>query len=291
MSDAPLKPIVTFDPTDDGWAPMSLAEVLEAGEAASAAVAAFQLALHACTTPLNFRPMAKELTAVTESLGTQVEILAEARRIVESDTPLAIRYQGKDPWADESGGILSPKQVASLARRAQSVRPSAHTTYRAAMESSPAVPTLIDADRALGFNAAGLTTLAEVVEGRREIRTEAARALKEDLEKTDCAYCHAPAGSPCVTNTGKEASLSHRPRHDASSLSTLYPWSPKVQGKPQAAAAEYLKVEGLSPAATATYSEVGQLRSAPAVNTRQAARRQVSEAVGSLARTLTDLDR
>lgn len=208
-------PVNTFDPSADGWTAMSLTEVVEAGRSALAALDAFRLAMHGCTTPLNLKPTNDKLNAVKGELQDQLRAMEKAREVIETDTPLATGYEGKLPWAQETDGVLSPRQILSMAKRAKEVGPSEQTTYRAAVQELDPVPTLLARDRSMGFNAQGSTDWDEISAGRTEHRYRLIHEILAGIESIECSSCQAPAGSPCMTASGSIANASHMPRQRA----------------------------------------------------------------------------
>lgn len=218
-------PVSTFDPSEDGWAPMPLNDVVEAGRTALAALDAFRFALHGCTTPLNLNPTNDKLLSMVSELEDQIRTMEKAREVIETDTLLATGYQGKPLWAVETDGVLSPRQILSMARRAQEVGPSEQTTYRAAVTELDPVPTLLAKDRSMGFKAQGSTDWDEIYAGRNEHRYRLVQEILAGIESIECSSCQAPAGSPCMTASGGIADESHMPRQRAYKMRPDQAWA------------------------------------------------------------------
>ncbi|MCC3299762.1 zinc finger domain-containing protein [Arthrobacter caoxuetaonis] len=217
-------PLDSFDPSGDGWEAMPLADVVAAGQAALASLQAFRLALHGCATPLNLKPTNDRIIEIEGQLKEQLSALEKARKVIETDTALAIGYPGKAPWIEETGGILSPKQILSMASRGKDVVASELTTYRAVVEALEPVPTLLARDRSIGFNAEGSTDWEDIAHRRTEQRYRLVQEILAEIESIDCSSCGAPAGSPCLTAAGGIAHLSHRPRQDAYKMPPEHQW-------------------------------------------------------------------
>lgn len=230
-------PIETFDPTEDGWTAMPLDDVVEAGRSALAALDVFRLALHGCTTPLNLKPTNDKLVSMQGEVQDQLRVIEKAREIIETDTPLATRYQGKPPWSQEADGVLSPRQILSMANRANEVGPSEQITYRAAVEDLGPVPTLLAKDRSMSFNAQGSTDWDEISARRTEHRYRLINEILAAIESIECSSCQAPAGSPCMTASGGIADASHMPRQRAYKMRPDQSWvSTDVNRRPTNAA-------------------------------------------------------
>lgn len=211
----------TFDPTEDGWVPASLDDVMAAGRAAMESISSFRVALHGCTTPLNLKQADASLASMLHEVKEQLQVLEKVQQVIETDTALARRFPGEAPWA-ESGGALSPKQILSLAARADA--PAEQTTYRAVVEELNPVPTLLVKDRSMGFSAEGSTDWDDIEARRYEHRRQLVLDILAGLEAVECSSCHAPAGSPCVTAAGGIAHESHMPRRRAYTLRPEHSW-------------------------------------------------------------------
>ena len=152
-------PYEPFDSSQDGITPASLADVVTAGDQLRRALQAYREALRGCSTPLNLKPQFEATESLDAYLQEAGDELQSARRIIEQDVPLLPRYTADGPkWFGPgkeypTAPVLSPRQLAYLARLAERDSQQTSVTYREAMAQEPdAVPALIararDAERA-----------------------------------------------------------------------------------------------------------------------------------------------
>ncbi|WP_455836939.1 hypothetical protein [Pseudarthrobacter siccitolerans] len=206
-------PLDIFDPSEDGFAPHTLGEVVEAGREAIDALARLERALKGCMAPLNLTKVIAEVQQLGPALPGIVEELSKARHVIEYDRPVARSLSFHDkPWSDPEYnlGCLSPKQLLLARSRVREVMPSEMTTYRDAVKNSgEAVPTFIYRHRRAGEK----TSRAKE---QRETKETLLQELLEDMLARPCSKCGAPSSGYCVTATGNRADVLHAARRDAS---------------------------------------------------------------------------
>ncbi|MCC3292418.1 hypothetical protein [Arthrobacter sp. zg-Y1110] len=210
-------PADIYDTSGDGIEPKTAAEVAAAGHRAAEAAADFLQALTGCMTPMNLRPVYRDVEYATQMLERTARALSEAAQSINSGVPLALKFgDGEEPWTEARGGpVLSPLQILSLAKTAGGLAPEETTTYSAAIQELKPLPALI-ADK-------------QKMEAREQSRAEGQELHDEllaDMESRSCASCGAAPGDPCTAASGNLTGPHAARRHT----------SPLAAGHPEAAA-------------------------------------------------------
>lgn len=196
------------DPSEDGYVPRTLDEVVAAGEAALAALQAFEEAVDGCMTPLNLIKVRADLRSLSGRLQTHAADLREAQRIIASRSPIKALSSDGTRWSMPAGAYgdvtLSPSQIRYFAKDASGAGET--TTYLEHLVSHRPLPAI----------AANARDKARRAAEREELWALQQRIL-DDVEAGPCPSCGAEAGSECITSSGNQTSP-HAARINASDL-------------------------------------------------------------------------
>lgn len=287
-----LRPLEVFDPAADGWEGKSLGGVIEAGEAAMAALDAYRMALHACTAPLHLLRENTELKDMGASLAAQVDELSRARDVIEADAPLARAFTGSPSWTEKPSVVLSPRQINALSAPARTQsEPENTTTYReviAAAADDATLPPLIALHRKnkLSQEDGSADRMAVVNAARDRLILQ----ILAEMESVECETCGAREQQACRTASGFIAERPHAPRYRSSPLARA--------NKDESWLATRRKADGWVPAPVADLldqpggrRDTGQRSAAAATDDEHWNRTKLRQVVGGVAESLADLDR
>lgn len=163
-----------FDPTPDGFTPHTLEQTVEAAREAVASLERLDAALHGCMTPLDLNRLSRESRHAREQAAAWVELLEQARDIIERDLPLSDSIawvQEPEPergpdvlWTGPSGGHLPPDWIVALRAKAADLPLDHLTTYRREVEKAEAsgkLPALIRRHRSREFEKAWRASMTD----------------------------------------------------------------------------------------------------------------------------------
>lgn len=148
------RPLDTFDPTADGFTPHTLEQTVQAACDAVEALARFNEALMGCVTPLQLGSLAAQGRLARRKAEAWVEVLAEARDIIELDLPISDTIDNSDiegwdpaddkPWTGPGKPeTLTPAWIVELRGAAADLPIDRLTSYRREIEKHGPVPELI----------------------------------------------------------------------------------------------------------------------------------------------------
>lgn len=184
------RPLDVFDPTGDGHAPHTLAEVIQRGQDVLDSIDMFHAALYGCMTPLALSGEEREMIRARKRIQEEVlDPLRKAQDILELDLPLAtasaLGAVFGDTWAPPEGswGTLSPEEILEVRLRSRQVGPEERTTYRVELDKQPKIPGLIRRQRRREERAAREAAMTdEEKAARRERRLQGMRRGPKPLD-------------------------------------------------------------------------------------------------------------